>query len=79
MNDDFESLRAEAERVLARTRRALDDEISRYPTPISGCDAQFNHLLAERARLARAMGDLRAPVFVPTPRTPTPTSGVESR
>ena len=79
MTEDFESLRAEAEQALARARRALEAEIAQYPTPISGCDAQFNHLLAERARLARAMGDLRAPVFVPTPRTPTPSSGVESR
>lgn len=29
----------------------LNAEIGAYPAPITGCDAQFNHLLEERARL----------------------------
>jgi hypothetical protein len=57
----------------------LRAEISAYPTPISGCDAQFNHLLAERQRLADARKALSGPVFVPTPRMPIPASRVESR
>lgn len=57
----------------------LDDEIRSYPTPISGCDAQFNHLLAERCRLRDARAALSAAVFVPTPRMPEPFAGVESR
>ena len=64
---------------LATAQRLLAAEISAYPTPISGCDAQFNHLLAERQRISGAMAQLEASVFVPTPRTPMPTSGVESR
>src|SRR4051812_29430224 len=41
-------------------KRALDDEIRTYPTPIPRCDAQFNNLYDERARLASALGRLRA-------------------
>lgn len=64
---------------LMRARQLLSDEIKGYPTPISGCDAQFNHLLAERHKLAQALSALDAEVFVPTPRSPMPHSGVESR
>lgn len=48
----------------------LDAEIHAYPTPISGCDAQYNHLLAERRRVRRALEALDAPVHIPTPRAP---------
>lgn len=33
-------------------RKAVQDEIRTYPTPIAGCDQQFNYLLATRERLA---------------------------
>jgi hypothetical protein len=33
-------------------RRALAAEIRSYPTPIPRCDAQFNHLYEQQARLA---------------------------
>lgn len=79
MSDDYADLRDRAERALRSARRRLDREISAYPSPISGCDAQFNHLLAERRRLARAMSALGAEVFIPTPRHPTPGRGIESR
>lgn len=36
---------------LIRAQKLLNEEIAAYPTPIAGCDAQFNHLLAERRRL----------------------------
>lgn len=68
---------ARAELITAQ--RMLAREIRSYPTPISGCDAQFNHLLADRARVSDALAQLDAVVFVPTPRTPTPNAGVESR
>ncbi len=79
MTDTYASLRAGAEQALVDARRALDREISEYPAPIAGCDAQFNHLLAERRRLAAALDALRAEVFVPTPRMPSRTSRVKSR
>ena len=64
---------------LRAARHLLSAEISAYPTPISGCDAQFNHLLAERTRVTDALSQLDASIFVPTPRMPTPDSRIESR
>ena len=79
MNDSYTDCLTVARAELATARRLLAAEISAYPTPISGCDAQFNHLLAERVRIADALSQLDASVFVPTPRSPTPQAGVESR
>ena len=76
---DLDARKQTAATALTALRVALDDEIRTYPTPISGCDAQFNHLLAERRRVRDALAALDANVFVPTPRTPTPEAGVESR
>lgn len=70
---------AAAHAALDQARAAIAAEIAGYPAPVSGCDAQFNHLLAERQRVADALSALGAPVFVPTPRTPAPGAGVESR
>jgi len=41
-------------------RRALAAEIRDYPTPIPRCDAQFNHLYEQQARLARELDRIRA-------------------
>jgi hypothetical protein len=46
------------------------DEITGYPGPIAGCDAQFNALLDSRRRLERALAELSQPEFIPTPRQP---------
>jgi hypothetical protein len=51
-------------------RNALDAEIREYPTPISGCDAQYNHLLAERRRAHEALRVLDSDIHIPTPRAP---------
>lgn len=60
-----------------RARAALDEamaeltaEIRSYPFPVSGCDAQYNHLLAERRRVQSALHALKAPIHIPTPRAP---------
>ena len=59
-----------ARRHLAMARDALDAEIRDYPTPVSGCDAQYNHLLAERRRAHEALRVLDADIHIPTPRAP---------
>ncbi len=41
-------------------RRALAAEIRNYPTPIPRCDAQFNHLYEQQARLARDLDRISA-------------------
>ena len=66
----------------ASLRQALDliqQEMQSYPTPISGCDAQYNHLLGQRGAISEALRVLGAPQFVATPRTPEPGAGIESR
>jgi hypothetical protein len=40
---------------LHRRKRSLAAEIRNYPTPIPRCDAQFNHLYEQQARLAREL------------------------
>jgi hypothetical protein len=56
MSNPIEELRT---RLEARRRR-LDDEIRAYPTPIPRCDAQFNHLFEQRARIVAAIEALAA-------------------
>ncbi|WP_299406901.1 hypothetical protein [uncultured Roseobacter sp.] len=79
MTDQFEDCILAAQSELAVARRLLSNEISAYPVPISGCDAQFNHLLAERQKVLLAIRSLEEDVFIPTPRAPTAADGVESR
>ena len=67
---DIDPLMKSALSALQEARKTLTDEIRHYPTPISGCDAQFNHLLAERARATRAIEALRRDIHIPTPRMP---------
>lgn len=67
---DAASPTARARAALAEAAIDLDAEIHAYPTPISGCDAQYNHLLAERRRVRRALAELDAAIHIPTPRSP---------
>ncbi len=67
---DQHSPTARARAALVEAAAELDAEMHAYPTPISGCDAQYNHLLAERRRIRRALEALAAPVHIPTPRAP---------
>ncbi len=68
-----------AKAELKMARQLVQDEIRDYPTPISGCDAQYNHLIGLRGSISEALRALEAPRFVATPRTPHPSAGVESR
>jgi len=47
---------------LAVAKRAADDEISVYPTPIPRCDAQFNYVYDQRARLAQWLARANAAI-----------------
>lgn len=40
---------------LKEAKAQLTREIRRYPTPIAGCDCQFNHLLAQRTKITAAL------------------------
>lgn len=67
---DLHSPTARARAALAEAAAALDAEIRAYPTPVAACDAQYNHLLAERSRVRRAIEALDTPIHIPTPRAP---------
>lgn len=64
---------------LRHARQLLGDDISAYPTPIAGCDTQFNRLLSDRTRIARAIRAIENEPFVPTPRLLEPGTVLESR
>ena len=44
--------------VVERLQR-IKNEIKHYPTPIAGCDEQFNFLLSERNRLTEELNNIR--------------------
>lgn len=79
MTETFEGCILAARTELKLAHQLIKDEITNYPVPISGCDAQFNHLLAERKKVQSAINALDTIVFVPTPRMLTPNTSVESR
>lgn len=79
MSNPIEDCLVVAHSELAAAKRMLDVEIGTYPTPIAGCDVQFNHLLATRQKVCAAMAALDSDIFVPTTRSPTRQAGVESR
>src|SRR5438093_208866 len=51
----LKSLWKEIKNGLQRGKRVIGEEIRSYPTPIPRCDAQFNHLYEQQARLAREL------------------------
>jgi hypothetical protein len=55
------SLAAELRDFVLGAKRALDEEVRSYPTPIPRCDAQFNHAYEQRARLAALLQRMDAP------------------
>ena len=59
-----------ARTALGEAYEDLTAEIRAYPVPISGCDAQYNHLLAERRRVHSALRALDEDIHIPTPRAP---------
>jgi len=75
----YESAVAAALAELLNARSMLADQIAKYPTPISGCDAQFNRLLSDRTRVASAIAALERQPFVATPRQLEPNASIESR
>jgi len=44
---------------LENERQRIYEEIRHYPTPIPACDAQFNYLLEERARIGQELDRLK--------------------
>ena len=40
--------------------KEVNQEIGNYPSPITGCDVQFNDLLKRRSELERKMREMKA-------------------
>lgn len=57
MNDTTtpEAIWLEIRTQLEKKKKQIYDEIVAYPPPIPACDAQFNYLLEERARLTQEL------------------------
>lgn len=79
MSDNYENHLEVAIEGLESARRILNSEIADYPTPISGCDIQFNRLLSDRTRVEVAIQALQNQPFIPTPRRMEPGAAMESR
>ena len=54
------SIVSEIRASLEKRRLWIVGEMGQYPRPIPGCDQQFNHLLAERDRIAAELVQLEA-------------------
>jgi hypothetical protein len=68
MPEPYEMSLHAARSALQAAREQVIHEISTYPGPISGCDAQFNRLLSDKTRIINALRELDSAPFVPTPR-----------
>ena len=79
MGDQVSDCVDAARTSLRRALTLLGAEIRNYPTPVAGCDVQYNHLLGERQKILAALLALERPAFVPTPRTLDDGDGIESR
>lgn len=52
------------EAFLATEKQRLYQEIRNYPTPIAGCDQQFNYLLEQQAAVVAELRRIRASLAV---------------
>ena len=68
----YQDCLAAATEKLEAARQLIEAEIRSYPAPVSGCDAQFNHLVGMRGSVSEALTALESPRFVPTPRSLEP-------
>ncbi|MCY4288624.1 MAG: hypothetical protein OXC63_08530 [Aestuariivita sp.] len=69
----------QAKASLSDAYRQLTLEIRAYPTPIAGCDEQYNHFLSYRNAVSEALQALERPQFVATSRRLESGDQVESR
>jgi hypothetical protein len=49
------SVSAAIRALLENEKKRIYDEIRNYPSPIAGCDQQYNHLLEERTRISKEL------------------------
>ncbi|MGR3435957.1 MAG: hypothetical protein ACU0CO_13880 [Shimia sp.] len=76
---DLQACLVAARGELVAARALVRRELASYPTPISGCDVQYTHLIEARDTIREALAALDRPRFTPTPRIQEPGARVESR
>ncbi len=79
MRDSYESALEAALSELEMAWQLLHQEVVEYPSPISGCDVQFNRLLGDRIRISNAIRALEDHPFIATPRVREPGGVSETR
>ena len=47
------------ERAIIDSLQSVRKQLKDYPTPVAGCDEQFNFLLSERDRLTQELKEIR--------------------
>ncbi len=57
---------SKTEQKVLQALKSVETQLQSYPTPIAGCDEQFNYLLAERQRLTKRLSQIRDGIhFIP--------------
>lgn len=79
MRESYQDAIQAARDELLKARNLLSAELRGYPTPVSGCDLLYTHLLSEHRKVSGAISALGESPFIPTPRTLDDGAGVESR
>lgn len=75
----YENSLTKAAQALTEARDLISRDLTDYPTPVSGCDAQYNRLISDRTRITNALAVLADRPFVATPRVMELGAKVESR
>jgi len=63
ITDAVQSVWNEIHSHLQNRKDRINEEIGRYPTPIAGCDQQFNYLLEQRRQIQGEINKLRKTEF----------------
>ena len=62
---------SQTEQTTLLVLKRIHIQLASYPTPVAGCDEQFNYLLSERQRLTKGLSQIRDEIGF-TPRAPEP-------
>ena len=55
----MEPTTSKEEQAISDSLRSVREQLKDYPTPVAGCDEQFNFLLSERGRLTQELKKIR--------------------
>jgi hypothetical protein len=62
---------SQTEQTILQTLKEIQTQLASYPTPVAGCDEQFNYLLTERERLTKRLSQIGDGIHF-TPPSPEP-------